>query len=325
MRGEDRQETIVRLEAVIAQQQQAYVEPTLGVSTRLTPGTSNVAPLRSSLRIDEDRGIGTATSRHVESCGEDFTLNELDQGGMEVEDMLPHSPEIMLRVLVCSECAIIRVRLAQAQGINCLISPEARAHMMSCRRAVERPHRGWVLDAVLCAHDDTQMGRQRGRRTLLSAGLPRRVLLGMRQHSTRQVECEARFSFEVACCLILWLKLSMLAGFMSDKKLKMAQDSIRNAVWEYTHTIEDVLLLCRTFHAWSGAWLEHRIEHVPDSLLLLHFSFTNLHQLLPALLVYKTRQRTGLQRTGRQSREQTLTHTVSGCRLLQPYSAREQT
>jgi hypothetical protein len=39
---------------------------------------------------------------------------------------------------------------------------------------------------------------------------------------------------------------------MSESKLKLAQDSIRNAVWEYTHTIDDVLLLCRSFHAWAG-------------------------------------------------------------------------
>ena len=293
----------MRLEAVNAQQLQAYVEPILGVSGRLTPGTSNVAPMRSSLGIDEDRGIGSTTSLHVESYTrngeEDLMFNELEQGGMEVEDMLPHSPEIMLQVQVCVECAIILVRLAQAQDIDCLVSPEARAHMMLPRRPVELPHRGWVFDAVLCSHDDTQMGRQRGQRALLSAGLPRRVLRGMRQHSTQQVKCASRFSFEVACCLILLLKLSVLTGFMTDKKLKMAQDSIRNAVWEYTHTMDDVLLLCRTFHAWSGAWLEHRMEHAPDILLLLYFSFTNLHRSLPALLVYETRKRTGPQRTGR--------------------------
>jgi len=39
---------------------------------------------------------------------------------------------------------------------------------------------------------------------------------------------------------------------MPESNLRMASDSIRNAVWEYTTTIEDVLLLSRIFHAWAG-------------------------------------------------------------------------
>jgi len=43
-----------------------------------------------------------------------------------------------------------------------------------------------------------------------------------------------------------------VAGLMSESSLKMASDSIRNAVWEYTTTKKEILLLSRTFHTWAG-------------------------------------------------------------------------
>ena len=65
---------------------------------------------------------------------------------------------------------------------------------------------------------------------------------------------------------------------MSESKLKLAQDSIRNAVWEYTHTIDDVLLLCRSFHAWAGCIREKEslIQHLTslDHIMILVRAFS---------------------------------------------------